>query len=287
MDWLEKMNAALEYIEKHLDGEISYDQAAQIACCSTFYFQRLFSYVVGVSLSEYIRRRRMTQAAFELQRTKQKVMDIALKYGYTSPTSFHRAFQSVHGMTPTMARQSDCLLNAYPAIHFTVQVTGGQAISYRIEDRGAMRVVGYQYPISDNMEENHQLVPHIWKEFFHTDNYHKLSQLNHCEPYRLLGITMYQPQHIYYMIAIESVDDIPDDMCEYEIPAHTWVTFENNGDFQEDVQSVFKRFITEWLPFSGYEFAGLPDIEVYPIQEKISSKGHSEVMIAIDKIKER
>ena len=92
MEWLKKIGAAIDYIEDHLDKEISYDEAARIACCSLYYFQRIFSYVCGISLSEYIRRRKMTQAAFELQRTDSRVIDVALKYGYSSPTSFNRAF---------------------------------------------------------------------------------------------------------------------------------------------------------------------------------------------------
>ena len=100
MEWLKKLSSAIAYIEENLDKEISYDKAAEFACCSTYYFQRMFSYVAGIPLSDYIRKRRMTQAAFELQRTDHKVLDIALKYGYTSPTSFNRAFQSVHGIPP-------------------------------------------------------------------------------------------------------------------------------------------------------------------------------------------
>lgn len=99
MEWLARLNQAIDYIENNLDGSISYDKAAQIACCSTYYFQRMFSYIAGVPLSEYIRRRRMTKAAFELLTTDMKVMDIALKYDYESPTSFNRAFQSVHGVS--------------------------------------------------------------------------------------------------------------------------------------------------------------------------------------------
>ena len=94
MEWLKNLSNAIEYIEENLDKEISVDTAAHIACCSTYYFQRLFSYVSGVSLSEYIRKRRMSQAAFELQRTDKKVLDVALKYGYTSPTSFFLTFPS-------------------------------------------------------------------------------------------------------------------------------------------------------------------------------------------------
>lgn len=94
MEWLRNLSNAIDYIEKNLDKEISYEEAAKIACCSTFYFQRMFSYVAGISLSEYIRRRRMTQAAFEIQTTDKKILDIALKYGYSSPTSFNRAFRA-------------------------------------------------------------------------------------------------------------------------------------------------------------------------------------------------
>ena len=100
MEWLNKLSLAIDYIESNLQNDISYDEAARRACCSTFYFQRLFSYITGISLSEYIKRRRMTQAGFELQRTDAKVIDIALKYGYTSPTAFNRAFRSVHDITP-------------------------------------------------------------------------------------------------------------------------------------------------------------------------------------------
>ena len=120
MEWLKRLGAAIDYIEENLDKEISYDEAAHIACCSTYYFQRIFSYVSGVSLSEYIRRRKMTQAAFELQRTDNKVIDVAHKYGYSSPTSFNRAFQSVHGIAPIAAKSMGCTLCAYPSIQFSI-----------------------------------------------------------------------------------------------------------------------------------------------------------------------
>lgn len=103
MEWLKNLSNAIDYIENNLDKTISYEEAAKIACCSTYYFQRMFSYVAGTPLSEYIRRRRMTQAAFDLQSSNQRVLDIALKYGYTSPASFNRAFQSVHGIAPAAA----------------------------------------------------------------------------------------------------------------------------------------------------------------------------------------
>ena len=82
MDWLDRMNNAMDYIESNLADDISYDKIAQLACCSTYHFQRIFPFITGVTLSEYIRRRRLTLAAFELQTTDTKVIDIAMKYGY-------------------------------------------------------------------------------------------------------------------------------------------------------------------------------------------------------------
>ena len=120
MEWLLKLSNAIDYIETNLDNEISYDEVAKIACCSTYYFQRIFAYVTGISLSKYIRRRRMTQAAFELQGSNQRVLDIALKYGYNSPTSFNRAFQNIHGIAPAAAKNIGSTLNAYPPIKFSV-----------------------------------------------------------------------------------------------------------------------------------------------------------------------
>ncbi len=287
MEWLKNLSAAIEYIENNLDGDISYDEAARIACCSAFYFQRLFSYVAGISLSEYIRRRRMTQAAFELQRTGAKVIDIALKYGYTSPTSFNRAFQSVHNITPAAARKAGSTLNAYPAIRFSVQVTGGDAMTYYVTEKPFMRMVGVRIPLAENMEENHRVIPQFWKSVLNSPVFSEISGLSNQYPQGILGVSVYEgPQRMFYYIAAATDLPVPSGMLEFSIPAATWAVFENDGYFKEDVQSIFRRFYTEWLPFSGYEYAGLPDVEVYPVCEETPVNGHSEVWIAIKKEKE-
>jgi AraC-like DNA-binding protein len=96
MEWLTCLNEAIKYIEENLEDEIDIERTAQIACCSAFHFQRMFSYLADVPLSEYIRRRKMTKAAFDLRGGGEKIIDIALKYGYESPTSFKAA-----GVEPT------------------------------------------------------------------------------------------------------------------------------------------------------------------------------------------
>ena len=284
MEWLKKLGAAIDYIEDNLDKEISYDEAARIACCSPYYFQRVFSYVSGVSLAEYIRRRKMTQAAFELQRADSRVIDVALKYGYSSPTSFNRAFQNVHGITPTAAKLGGNVLQAYPSIQFKIEITGGSAMAYRIVKKPPLRIVGIRIPLTSDMEENLRIVPEFWKASLQGKQFLEICSLSNGEPRGILGISVYKnPREIYYYIGVAVNSPAPAGMYGFEIPAATWVIFDNNGRFKEDVQSVFKRFYTEWLPFSGYQYAELPDIEVYPICSGQPVNGHSEVWIAVVK----
>ena len=284
MEWLKKLGKAIDYIEDNLDKEISYDEAARIACCSPYYFQRVFSYVSGVSLAEYIRRRKMTQAAFELQRADSRVIDVALKYGYSSPTSFNRAFQNVHGITPTAAKLGGNVLQAYPSIQFKIEITGGNAMAYRIAKKPPLRIVGIRIPLTSDMEDNLRIVPEFWKASLQGEQFLEICKLSNGEQRGILGISVYKnPKEIYYYIGVAANTPAPAGMYECEIPAATWVIFENDGRFKEDVQSVFKRFYMEWLPFSGYKYAELPDIEVYPICSGQPVHGHSEVWIAVVK----
>lgn len=284
MEWLKKLGDAIDYIENNLDKEISYDEAARIANCSSYYFQRIFSYVSGIPLAEYIRRRKMTQAAFELQRTESKVIDVALKYGYSSPTSFNRAFQRVHGITPIAAKSKGCRLCAYPSIQFTVKVSGGSAMQYHIEEKESIRIVGIRMPLVENAEQNMRNIPLFWEKALSENRIDKMAQYSNGNPNGVLGVSVYHnPKNIYYYIAVSSDTEISEGMVEYIIPNAMWVIFENDGIFKEDVQSVFHRFFTEFLPFSGYEYAKLPDVEVYPIIQESPQVGHSEVWFAIKK----
>ena len=132
----------------------------------------------------------MTQAAFELQRTDEKVINIALKYGYTSPTSFNRAFQSVHNITPSAARNIGSTLNAYPAIRFSVKVTGGNAMSYHIAEKGSMRMVGVRIPLSADMEENQKNIPQFWQSVLSGNLFSEICKLAnrlHLKYRRLYG----------------------------------------------------------------------------------------------------
>ncbi|KOM98648.1 AraC family transcriptional regulator [Clostridium botulinum] len=284
MKWLEKLSKAIDYIENNLTGDISYEEAAKIACCSTYYFQRMFSCVTGITLADYIRHRRMTKAAFDLCVGKVKVMDVALKYGYASATAFNRAFRNVHGVTPTAARVEGTILKSYPRISFAIDVIGGESMRYRIETKDPIRIVGVRVALEEDQERNFKIVPKFWDKVIKSNLLKNIGKLVNQNPTGVLGVTVYKSsEEIYYYIGASTDRAVPDKFYEYEIPEATWVIFECDGRFQESIQTIYKRFLTEWLPFSGYKYAELPDIEVYPITNQKLKGGHSEVWIAIEK----
>lgn len=282
MDWLDRMNQAIGYIEENIAGEISYGQAARIACCSTFHFQRMFAYIAGMSLSEYIRRRRMTAAAFELQTTDAKVIDLALKYGYDSPTAFNRAFRSVHGIAPSGARREGASLTAFPRISFTISIKGDAQMNYKIVTKDAFRIVGVKVHLNMKAEECFEKVPQFWQETVQSDIVPGICSLMDQPPYGLLGVsTCMDGEEMDYYIAVSTQKEAPAGMEEYLVSAGTWAVFECIGAMPEAIQSIQKRIITEWLPTSGYEYSNGPDIEVYFEGNQQAADYRSEVWLPI------
>lgn len=287
MEWLKNFSKAIDYLEQNLGGDISYEEAAKIACCSTNYFQRMFTYVTGITLVEYIRRRRMTQAAFELQTKDAKVLDIAMKYGYSSPTSFNRAFQSIHGINPAMAKSQGCKLCAYPPIKFSIRIQGGGDMSYKVEERGPMRIVGTRIPLTYDMDKNYKLIPSFWQQTKQSEMFYRILDLNNTPQKRVFGISIYnENDEVCYYIATETDKPVPEGMYEYEIPASLWAVFESNGPFKDSIQTIYKGFFTEWLPFSGYTYAKIADVEVYPVYDEETTSGYAEIWMSIKKEKE-
>ncbi len=159
---IERLNEALTYIENHLQEEMDMETLGRIAHCSSYHFQRMFGYMAGVSLGEYLRRRRMSQAAVDLQKGEEKVIDIALKYGYSSPTAFTRAFQGVHGVSPSQVKEGGAVVKSFPPISFMVQIKGGEAMEYKIAQKEGFRIIGIGEKMEKEVEKNFELVPKMW-----------------------------------------------------------------------------------------------------------------------------
>lgn len=142
MDWSTRINRAIDYIEENLEDDIDLKYAAQLACCSLNSFTNMFLITTGIQVREYIRRRRLSLAALELQNSNEKIIDIALKYGYSSPTAFNRAFQSQHKVSPQYARSRRIPLVTYPRIFLQIKLRGDIKMKVRIEKMPSFTVVG-------------------------------------------------------------------------------------------------------------------------------------------------
>ena len=281
VEWIRKLNEAVNYIEDNLDKDISIEKAAQIACCSSYHFQRMFSYIAEVTLAEYIRKRRMTLAAFDLQHTDEKIIDIALKYGYESPTAFNRAFQGVHHISPTAARQEGVSLVAYPKISFKLTVKGASEMKYRIENKSAFRIVGVKKNFPIMGEQGFSEVPLFWQETIQKGLIPQITSLNDSEPCAILGVSTGM-DHFDYYIAVPSSKQVPEGMTAYEVPAATYAIFECYG--MANLASLERAIMTEWLPTSGYAYAEGADVEVYPSGDQNAEDYYCEVWLPVKEV---
>lgn len=262
MQWITRLNKAINYIEEHLSDTIDYEELSKIACCSTYHFQRMFGYMADVPLAEYIRRRRMSRAAVDLQSGSEKIIDVALKYGYDSPTAFNRAFQNVHGIAPSLVKNQGVSIKAFPPISFKITIKGAEEMEYRIEQRDAFRIVGVSQPLHHEVEKNFEVVPNMWQKAAMDGTLAKLAGMMNGEPKGMLGVSACNHDDWNYFIAAASDQTIDDSLEEYRIPAATWAIFSGSG-VGTSIQELEKRIITDWLPTSGYEYGNGPDVEVY------------------------
>jgi AraC family transcriptional regulator len=279
MDTLENMKNAIDYIEDNLDSEIEYARIAQIALSSQYHFQRMFSFLIGIPLSEYIRRRRLTLAAFDLQNSDEKVIDIALKYGYNSPDSFSRAFMAMHEVTPSKAREKGISLKAYPRVTFSLSIKGVIEMNYRIEQKNSFTVVGVKQRFSqtDGLGEN---IGKMWSET-PQDTISQIAGLGNG----LVGVYsgMYEDNTTDYYIAAITEKDTPVNLCKLEIPSLTWAVFEIIGPMPNAMAEIWGRIFSEWFPTSGYEHAEAPELEWYSNGDMSSTDYKSEIWIPVIK----
>lgn len=284
MEWIERLNRAIVYIEENLTAEIDYGQLARIACCSAYHFQRMFSYMAGMPLSEYIRRRKMSLAAVDLQGDDVKIIDVAAKYGYQSPTAFNRAFQSIHGFAPSVVKAGGVSVKSFPPITFKITVKGVEEMNYRIETKDAFRIVGVSVPLEKEIEKNFAVIPSKWQEVSADGTLEKLIKMMDQEPMGVLGVSRCNGEEPWrYYIAVSTAKQA-EGMEEYVVPAATWAVFPGTGTNQS-IQELEQRIVTEWLPTSGYEYADAPDLEVYLNPDPQNAK--YEVWIPVTKKRDK
>lgn len=279
MDFSDNMTRAIDYIEEHLTEHIDYEELAAVSLCSASVFQRVFPWLTGISLSEYIRKRRLTVAGLELQQTDTRITDLAIKYGYESVSSFSRAFQSMHGISPSRARENG-MLNSYPKLIFSFSVKGSEAISCRLSHKPARSMIGFKETVSRREETNLSEMPRIWSR--HASRCAYLRTLSCESPPFLYGITMNHTEESFdYWIAAHSNEPVPLEYQKLQIPESQWALFQCSGAMPEGQYKIWRRIFSEWLPSSGYCLSDLPTLEAYAPGDALSPDYTSEIQVPV------
>lgn len=282
MNWNEKLQIIIDYVENHLqrDEEPIYrDDIAKIAGCSFDFFQKVFSYMNGISFFEYVRGRKLTLAGYDLKSTNMKVVDVAYKYGYDSPTSFTKAFQQFHGITPKQVRNNDIQLRVISKMQITYQ----NQYSWRIEHKLAFYLIGKTVKISCINNQHYTKIPEFWHECQKDGTYSQLMALDsahHKGIYGLFGKFDNEKNEIEYAIMVQSNRN----MAGWDVifvPENTWAVFDCRGPVPEAIHKGWIFLNEEWLVKYPFEHAKCPELEWYSDGNIFSHDYLSQIWIPI------
>lgn len=275
MEWIQSINKAIEYMEEHLTEDIHCEEVAGYVHISLFHFQRTFNLLTGMTVGEYIRKRRLSLAGEELTKQDVKVIDVALKYAYNSPESFTKAFTRFHGITPSQAKRG-CELKSFNKLIVKISVEGGTIMDYHIEKKEGFRLLVYAKMFTD--ESSEKGIPAFWGEYYQNEIYKKAPGY--------LGICAQEKdgaEEFMYGIGCDVCDvkEIPEGFQIINIPAYTWAIFKCVGPTPDAIQKTWEAIYREWLPGAEYELIPDYEIENYLPGDNTSPDYVSEIWIPV------
>ncbi|EOR23978.1 AraC family transcriptional regulator [Cytobacillus oceanisediminis] len=263
---LKSMNEAMDYIESHLYDEIDYNELERITGTSVYHFRRMFSFLSGMTLGEYVRNRRLSNATFDLLHEGMSVTETAFKYGYESVDGFSRAFREWSGINPSEVKKKN-MLKAFPKLSFQLTIQGGINMDYRIEKKEAYKIVGVKKRVPIQFEGENQEIIKLAKSIT-PEQRKKLHSYANMEPNQVVNASynleegcMEEKGSLDHMIGFLTTKELDFDGFEVvEVPALTWAIFSSKGEFPKIMQETWAKIASEWLPASDYELVDAPNI---------------------------
>ncbi len=275
--WNEGISSAIAYIEEHLTDELDIQSIADQANVSCFYFHKIFHILCGFTVGEYIRNRRLSMAAQELCATEQKVIDIALKYGYDSPDSFSRAFTKFHGISPSVAKERGNNLKSFAPLKIKLTLEGGTMLEYKIVEKEQFTIMGKVKRFTN--ENAYVDIPKFWEAHLSSGGGDIV-----CGMYGVCMDNNGTDFDYYIADNYNPVSEIPDDCVTKVIPAGTWAVFGCTGALPTSLQTVNTKIWSEWLPTTKeYQLAGNYNIEMYTMPTEDPDSYYCEIWIPVKK----
>ncbi|MEV0529434.1 AraC family transcriptional regulator [Streptomyces sp. NPDC050439] len=270
---LERLNQAMEQIEAHLDERIDVADLARTAVTSEYHFRRLFSALAGMPLSEYIRRRRLTVAGAEVLDGERTLLEVAVRYGYSSGEAFARAFRGMHGVGPGEARRGGATLRSQPRMSFRLIVEGSSSMRYKVVERDAFRVVGRKARVPLVHEgvnpDIAEFIRSLGRETLQRiESLSENSEASDHGPEGVISVSdkldasRAEGTELDYWHGVVSGADseVPDDMDALAVPAGSWAVFESAGPFPQTLQFMWRDVFTQWFPSNPYQSRPGPEI---------------------------
>jgi len=272
MEWMAIIGDSVQYIEDHITENITADEVAKVVGVSSFYFQKGFAMLCGFTVAEYIRNRRLALAGNDLLITDEKVIDIAMKYGYDSPDSFTKAFTRFHGVSPSSVRRDEVLLKTFAPLKLRISLEGGYLMDYKIVKKEAFTVIANAKTFP--YEGAKETVPQFWQEHFQAG----MGKYVMGEYGINIDIEMGR-ESFEYLIAdpYNPQKEVPEGLVTRTVPAFDWAVFPCRGALPKALQDVNTKIYTEWLPaLKEYEFAAGYCVEYYDDPAKYEKSAQDE-----------
>ncbi len=292
LQWIQQ---AINYMEQHICEDIHYDDVAKHVHMSNYNFHRTFSLVVGMTANEYIRSRRLTLAAQELQTTDLSVIDAALKYGYESPESFSKAFSRFHGSSPKQAKQNGARLHLFNPLVIKITLEGGSIMEYRMEHRKQQQFIArvMAFPSEIINDDNDHSISDFWAACYDKNLIVPMQQLRaegKKDLYGLCGPTRENETHFNCGIGVLVDEDtdmegvqrlLEDGYVMWQTEPADYAVFQCMGTDGDCISETWGKFYKEFLTQTSYEQTEDTDYELY--YEKGESGLFCELWIPVRK----
>ncbi len=252
MNIYKSLNEITKYIDNNLEENINYEVLAKMLGVNVYTMRRLFAMVSGISLAEYIRKRKLSSAGYDLYQSNLKVMDVALKYQYDNATSFSRAFEKFHGVKPSLVNKQTKLKH-FPRIVFNEDINFTTELDYEIVALNEMNLYGVS--TSTSSEKIGKVAPLFFRQ----------TEEKYLEKYGEVkyGMITYDVEREevkrYYCLYDKKISEFE----HIRIPKSKWLRFRINSQNAKDIQKISHKFYEEFLPSCKYNLKELPELEYY------------------------
>lgn len=247
------MNEMIDYIEENLTETISFQKLSKILGMNEFLMQRVFTFIVGISISEYIRKRRLSNAIEELKNTDKKIIDIALKYQYSSNVSFTRAFKKEYGITPKMYRKQETIYSAFPKVTFDSSTFQIEPFHYEVKEQDQI-ILWTKQVEADSIDNLHYKIRKLYQELKTSASYQFWNEVG------MYATCNHQSKK--YIYSVGSTMPIPDSI-KLSLPKGKYLLFSVGSRSQKDIIKMNHKIYKKWIPSTNYNLKNAPTYEFY------------------------